>query len=258
MKRAFKDEAMKKNRMVARVVAVFAIIGSMCGGCSLHNPKPYGDERQLFLPGQRELVFAVAPTENVSGESQVDPLLNSDLVFADLQRVHGLTVIPVDRVAEVYASLKIDKVETEAQAFEICDDLGCDGLIIPTVTAYDPYDPPKVGGSLQLFLKPGSGWQQPRLDPHELDRAPRPTADTPMTPQWLVQVVGMFDANDGTVRDRIHAYEAGRYDPNGPLGDKEMYVSMDRYCSFVYHELIAQLLEQIRPALNPPPAVAGT
>jgi hypothetical protein len=52
----------------------------------------------------------------------------------------------------------------------------------------------------------------------------------------------MFDAANGSVRDRLRRYAAGRHDPAGPLGEKEYYVSMDRYCGFVYSELIDQLV----------------
>jgi hypothetical protein len=52
----------------------------------------------------------------------------------------------------------------------------------------------------------------------------------------------MFDAANGSVRDALHAYAAGRNDPLGPMGAKEYLASMDRYCGFVYHELIGQLV----------------
>jgi len=143
---SFKDEVMPKIRMTVLVTSflAFAI------GCS--SQKPYGEEEQLFLPGTHRQVWAVAPAINLSGQSQIDPLLQSDLVYQELQKVRGLTVIPVDRVVEVYASLKIDKVQSERQAYDICRLLGCDGLVVPTVTAYDPYDPPKFGASVQLFV----------------------------------------------------------------------------------------------------------
>ncbi len=76
-------------------------------GCS-HQPKPYGEEQQLFLPGAQRQVWAIAPAINISGQRQIDPLLQSDLVYQEVQQVHGLTAIPVDRVVEVYASLKIN------------------------------------------------------------------------------------------------------------------------------------------------------
>jgi hypothetical protein len=230
------------------MLGIVALAAFWSPGCNtLPPPKPYGVEGQMFLPGRRTLVWAVAPTLNISGQSHIDPLLQSDLVFSELQQVRGLTVIPVDRVVEVYASVHIDKVESEAEAAKICDLLGCDGLIVPTVSAYDPYDPPKMGASLQLFAKPGTVQQTQLLDPHELDRSPTVDPMDLPRPQRLVQVVGMFDAVDGTVRARAQAYATGRTDPNGPMGDREVYLDMSRYGGFVYHELIRQLLGQLGP-----------
>jgi hypothetical protein len=83
------------------------------------------------------------------------------------------------------------------------------------------------------------------IDPRALARAARPQAnDSLPEPQSgpFVQAVGMFDATNGSVRDALLAYAMGRNDPAGPLGPKEYFVSMDRYCGFVYHELIGKLL----------------
>jgi hypothetical protein len=214
----------------------------MSAGCSWHQ-KPYGEEQQSFLPGEHRQVWAVAPTINISGESQIDPLLQSDLVYQEMQKVHGLTVIPVDRVVEVYISMKIDKIQNERQANDICQVLGCDGLIVPTITAYDPYDPPKFGASLQLFVKPGTFQKMPTIDPRQLERSAT-TVPLPKMPQThnMAQVVELYDAADGTVRDQVTAYSKGRTDPNGPLGSQEIIMSMDRYCAFGYHELLNELL----------------
>jgi hypothetical protein len=245
--RSFKDEAMNRNGILCSALIVLATLCGMAG-CTTHKPKAYGEERQLFLPTSRPLVWAVAPTLNLSGQGHVDPLLQSDLVFQELQQVHGVTVLPVNRVAEVYASLKIDRVQSEAQAFQVCTLLGCDGLVVPTVTIFDPYDPPKMGASLQLFLLPGS-WDrnQSWINPHELERSPTPGKPPSLSPRGMRQAVGMYDAATGTVIDRANAYAAGRSDPNGPLGPREIFVSMDRYCGFVYHELIVQLLDGLAP-----------
>jgi hypothetical protein len=54
----------------------------------------------------------------------------------------------------------------------------------------------------------------------------------------------MFDGANGTVRDGVEAFARGRSDPSGPLGSKEYFVNMDRYCSFAYHSLIAELISQ--------------
>jgi len=153
----------------------------------------------------------------------------------------------VNRVAEVYAGLNIDRVASQEQAELVCEMLGADGLLIPTVTAYDPYDPPKLGASLQLFGKPAQARQKKNVDPRELSRraAPGETESLPARPNFL-QVVGMFDAANGSVRDAVADYAKGRNDPGGPLGANEYLVSMDRYSGFVYHVLIAELMNHPR------------
>jgi len=76
---------------------------------------------------------------NLSGVTQVDPIIQADLLYAQVQQTAGLNVIPVNRVVEVFAALKIEQVQSEEQAAIICDVLGCDALLIATITAYDPY-----------------------------------------------------------------------------------------------------------------------
>jgi hypothetical protein len=44
----------------------------------------------------------------------------------------------------------------------------------------------------------------------------------------------------------------GRTDPNGPMSVKEIYVSMDRYCGFVYHQLLSELLADLIPKPKQP------
>ncbi len=241
----------RSSSAIRRVLGATLVFGAaLVGGCHGPQPKPYTQEtHRLFLPGSHAQVWAIAPTLNISGEKQVDPLLQSDLVFQELQGVAGLTVVPVNRVAEVYASLKIDKIESEKEAFEVCDLLGCDALVVPAVTAYDPYDPPKLGASLQVFIKPGAYEQTPRLDVHDLQRSPTPEGYEPMAaPHQLVQAVGIFDAAQGSVRIEALDYSKGRSDPNAPMGERIVFMSMDRYCGFVYHELIADVINQLTPA----------
>jgi len=214
-------------------------------GCS-HGPQ-YGTEVPVYLPGKHRQVWAVAPAINLSGQAEVDPLLQADDLYEQLQQVHGLTVVPVNRVAQVYAALKLDKVQSVEQAMLVCDALGCDALLVPTVTAYDPYDPPKFGASVQLFRKPKDFGKPPNVDIRALASAaaPPPVQSLPQQASFK-QSVGMFDAANGSVREALLEYARGRNDPAGPLGNREYLLSMDRYCGFVYHELIVDLLRKMR------------
>ncbi len=229
-----------------RLVVMLAFVGAiqLLVGCKHDAPK-YGTELQLSLPGVQRQTWAIAPTIDLSGE-HVDPLLQSDIVFSQMQQVRGLTVIPVNRVIEVFTSLKIDHIQSEDQAAVVCDLLGCDALVVPTVTIYDPYNPPKLGASLQLFQK--MTYARPAaIDPQELAREATPDLQQslPATGNF-VQAVGMFDAQNGSTREALLMYTEGRHDPAGPLGSKEYLVNMDRYCGFVYSSLIRDLMYRLR------------
>ena len=225
------------------VTTAIAGLGLALTGCA--KPAPvYGREQTRSLTTRHRQVWAVAPAINLSGEKGVDPFLQADLVFQQLQQVQGVTAIPVNRVAEVYATLRIDRVTSPEQAALVCDLLKCDGLIVPTVTIFDSYNPPKLGGAMQLFVKPGTFVRAPNVDPRELAKMASPRTVDAMPPAGndVVQTVGMFDAANGSVRDRLHLYAAGRNDPIGPMGEKEYYMNMDRYCGFAYSELIEQII----------------
>jgi hypothetical protein len=240
------EGAMTTTRWIAVITLIIAAcLLSTTGGCAAKE-KQYGRERQLTLPGNQTRVWAVAPVINLSGQPGVDPLLQADVLYQHLQTVQGLTIVPVDRVAAVYSAVGIEQVQTPEQAKAVIDMLGCDALIVATVTQYDPYNPPKFGGALQLFEKDAGG-RMPPPDPRELLRSgsPPPEQAMPQDPQF-VQVVGMFDAQNGTVRDALMAYAQGRHEPAGPMGLKEYFVNMDRFCGFAYHSLLESLLVQLQ------------
>ncbi len=250
---------MKKHKLyipLKPVLVIATAAACMLPGCARKTPE-WGKEVPLVVPENRGEVWAVAPAINLSGQREVDPLLQSDILYQQLQEVRGLTVIPVDRVVEAYAGLKLQKVQSPEQASLVCEVLGCDALVVATVTAYDPYDPPKFGGSLAVFHRT-AGRQEQNIDPRDLARAAAPPAGEPPPSiagnANVAQAIGMFDANNGSVRDALFGYAKGRNDPLGPLGQREYLVSMDRYTGFAYHTLIEQLF---RSAGRPSKASLG-
>jgi hypothetical protein len=227
------------------------LLASLLAGCV--GPPKYGEEKQITLSDGTHPIWAVAPAVNLSGEASVDPILQADLLFQQLQAVNNLTVIPVNRVVQVYAALHITKVESEEQAAIVCQQLGCDALVVPTMTVYDPYNPPKMGAALQLL---GSGTSMARannVDARELIRQATPleTEALPSHPGFI-QVVGMYDAANGSVRDAVLRYAKGRNDPTGPYASNEYLVDRDRYSGFVYHTLLEQMVGRV--AAQPPAA----
>ena len=232
-----------KMRSIWMAAAVLAV------GCA---PVPYPVERQqTFYAGHP--VWAVAPAVNLSGEHAVDPILQADLLYHQLGAVNNVTLIPVDQVVKVYAALRIDKVQSPEQAAVVCEQLGCDALIVPTVTIYDPYNPPKMSASIALLPRTPGGGDAPKVDARALVREASPAQDQalPGHPPF-VQVVGMYDSVNGSVHNAVLAFAAGRTDPTEPLGAGDYFVDMDRYSEFVWHTLIGQLLDRVSPPPPPP------
>ena len=231
----------------------------LAAGCTPPPPKEYGREGVVTLSTSRPQVWAVAPAINLSGQPSVDPLLQADLVFQQLQQIQGLTVIPVDRVVGVYVALGIDQVQSAEQAMLVCERLGADALVVPAVTAWEPYDPPKMGATLSLFTLPGSFSTPADVDPRVLARraTPLPGSALPAPgPDGFYQASGMYDAANGTVREALFRHAHGRTEPLGPFGAREFLVSSDRYASFVYRQLTLRLFDQLfhlqSPALAAP------
>ena len=227
----------RRSLLAAAVTAVAAV------GCSMDKKPPlYGRESALMLPGKKRQIWAVAPAINLSGQRDVDPLLQADLAFEQMQQIGGLTMVPVNRVAQVYVAMGIENAQSPEQAAQVCEALGADALVVPTVTIFDPYSPPKFGGALQLFRRVSTAPPRAARDGEAQQAAGQIVAPG----LELVQAVGMYDAANGSVRDAVLVYAQGRHDPVGPMGAKEYLASMDRFCGFAYRSLAESLLYELR------------
>lgn len=211
-------------------------------GCT--SPPEYGQETLTYAPRYGPRTIAIAPAINLSGQSAPDALLQADIVYQQMQQVRGVTVIPVNRVVQVCAGLGIQDIDSREQAVAICEALGADALAVPTITIFDPYDPPKMGASLQLFVAKYRD-RNGGLDVRQLSRAPveGPVQSLPKNADFI-QAARLFDASSGTTRDRLSGYAAGRNDPAGPMGEREFFLNMDRYAAFVWHELIDEVFDR--------------
>ena len=234
------------------IPVIMALLLLPLWGCQ--HEQPYGTETRLRLPrGTGREVWAVAPAIDLSGENLIDPLLQGDVLFREVQTVSGLTALPVNRAAQAYAALGIRQVQSQADADLVLSALGATGLLVPTVTIYDPYDPPKVGATLTLFRRSGK-LQPPAKEgrtPRDLarDALPPPGSTLPVNfAPGTVQATGVFDAANGSIRAALADYAEGRYDPRGPAAEREYLLSADRYSGWVYFELLQDLIKNFHEA----------
>src|SRR6202020_2303411 len=94
---------------------------------------------------------AVSTAINLSGNRDFDVLTVSDALFEELQQVGGFNVLPLNKTLAAMQRLEIRTIDSPLTAQKLAEFLEVDTLVIPSVTAYDPYNPPKMGMILQLY-----------------------------------------------------------------------------------------------------------
>ncbi len=217
----------------------------------------------------RTPVWAVAPLRNESGVSVVDSLTVTDQLARQVHSVEGLDVIPVNRTIAAMRALRMEDIYSPADARRLAEALGADAIIVGTMTAWDPYDPPKIGLSLALFAQDGS----PML---RAARAPlaTPASDTPET--FALETSGrdmtiggsefsdepiatasehLDGANHG-VQMLVKNYASGRHETVSALGWRRYLASMPLYTDFASYRLVGRLLEAEQRRVGGPIAQA--
>lgn len=186
-------------------------------------------ETILTSPYRGACTFAVAPVINQSGSRDFDPLAVSDTLFAQLQLVNGLTVLPLNKTLAAMERLHIRAIDSPQTAQRLAQAMGADGIVIAAVTAYDPYRPPTVGMVIQLYTAESFAPTIPSALPPEpearqIGGAPLPTAEpNPPAPatatspadnlllqQPVAQAAAMFPANNQTVLAELRDFARGR------------------------------------------------
>ena len=243
--------------MVARLCCrtlLVGLIGITLVGCS--KPKRPAAKRSPY-PGPRVLALTLAA--NQSGVETLEPRAVTEAFFSELQQVRGFQIVPVNRTLAAMAALELDRLSSPAQAMQLAEALGADGIIATAVTQYDPYFPPHVGLIVQLYDRQsrlsGTGPRTRDLDPIELTRQPRPFEIEPSdAPSPTTTVVRIVDVDQDEVVAAVQRYAADRSGRDRPAGWKN-YTRGRNFLRFAAHEMIAQLLdlEQARLRAEAPP-----
>lgn len=210
------------------------------GGCGF-GPPPLDQPKRFPTPYPAIKTWAVVPLRNETGTTQADGTAMADRLTQQLQQVEGIRVLPVNRVLEAMTATEITALDSTAKVYRLMEVLGVDGLLIGTLSAWDPYEPPKIGLTVQLYSREVSDPAAP--DPRKLTRA--------ATDDWLpgiresrqpiATVSQHFDAADGDTLRYLQHYAHGRVPPDSPAGWRRYLLSMDLYAEFVSHEVMRRL-----------------
>lgn len=218
-------------------------------GCGIWK----GDDKPMIhanlrTPYPADKVWAVAPMANESGVSVVDTLHISDLLTEEVAQIDGIDVLPVQRVLEAFRAMNIGQLQSPSEAQEVVRLLGVDGLIAGTIITYDPYNPPKLGLTLQLYTVDGTGTSDVD-DIRKLQNSPSDSYIIGIQTfrQPVASVSTVLNAADNGVREDLRAYAEGKIQQHSSaLGWEKYLMDMDLYTQYVGHRLLEQMLRDER------------
>jgi len=247
----------RQDAMTSKQV-MLTLMMLLLGGCGLMQPKAADP---LAAPYASRRVWAVAPLRNESGSLHADGLMFADRFARALENAQGLDTLPVNRTLEAMQALRMEQITSPAEAMQLMHALGADGLVVGTLTAYDPYDPPKVGIAMELYLNRDVEALE-MLDPRLLAEAavdPSPRRTSPQRRQPVSVASAFLDAADPMVRQQLKRYAVDRGKANDPRfklfteqdDHWRLYrISIDLYAEFVGYEMSRRLLDVERQRLS--------
>ncbi|MFI4883003.1 MAG: hypothetical protein ACIAQU_10505 [Phycisphaerales bacterium JB064] len=221
-------------------------------GCAKQDPlRPPQQLISPYASTPAEPVWAVVPLRNESGTTAVDVLALSDTLVATITQARGLRALPLNRSLDAMRAMEMAHPQTPADLDRLARTLGADGVIVGSVTAYDPYEP-IVGISLGLYARPGAlahaGSEELDIDTRQLREQPT-EYDYFGTQQAqgrgpASSVMMVLDGRDHDVKMRVRRYAEGRSEQVSSLGWERYLRSMPDYERFVTFEAIGQLLQR--------------
>lgn len=205
-----------------------------------------------------DVLWAVVPPVNESGTSLVDALAVGDALVGVVTEIQGVAALPVNRTLAAMRGIGVDRISTPEQVRQLAEAMGVDGVVVSSITAWDPYDPPVIGLSLALYARSGAMRGQ---SPVELD--PKALATAASDAEFLARSsfgsgpvsVSMehLDARNHQTQMYVREFAQGRSDAASALNWRIYFASMDLYTQFAAYHGVRRLLanEWMRTARGP-------
>ncbi len=213
-------------------------------GCNNADKGPEMVFRNPYRPNV--WTVAVVPFKNDSGSTAFDTISMTDEFFTELASVQdNIQVLSVNHVLAAQNKLGLTKIRNEDDLSAVAEEIGADALFVGKITRYQPYQPPLIGITVQVFEQRQPGQNQPiegeGFDPSQLTRQPT-TFELDSSPvlKAVVQVNDVFDAANKDVIRQVEQYSATLAE-DSPLGINKVLTSSG-YMRFVSHQVIGRLL----------------
>ncbi len=249
------------TRRFTRALGACSILLLVLTGCE-STPPEFNAPRALVAPPYSidpgpELVWAVAPLLNESGVAAAPAERVSDALVGQIEQVDGLAAVPLNRSIAAMRSLGLSAISTPDEAIALGRTLGVDAVVAGSISSWDPYDPPRIGLALALFIMPGSPMASPSPapvvdagppDPVLLQASPveRPMAGDQWDARPATVVSEELDASNHAVQMAVKEFAEGRSPTVSALGWRRYLASMPLYAEFACFRLTDRLLDAER------------
>lgn len=187
------------------------------------------------------MTIAVAPAVNLSGSTAIDPERFADLMASELLLVDGVTVVPVSRVLAALGSEGRRGVESPAHAMSLLDRLGVDAILVFAVTEYDPYDPPSIGITAQLFGERRGARGVEANGESVSGIEPGREAEAKARAGLLAQSQRSYHASHQRVVQELQDFAASRGGDSSPYGWRRFTVSQAEFIRYCCHATLRSL-----------------
>ncbi len=249
-------------RAAAAVLAACAVLVGL-GACAARTQQltPPAVLSSPYDTSRGEVLWAVVPLRNETGTTTLDAFAISDKVVAAASQVRGVRALPLNRTIATMRALSMTQLADPADAKRLATEMGVDGLIVGSITAYDPYNPPTLGLSLALYARPGAmdTGGVTTIDTRTLQYQPTdyhyfPRSSFKESPASVISV--HLDGKNHQVLMDVQNYARGRHDPTSAYGWKRYLASMDLFTEFAAWHAVGRLIdhEWIRLARSTSPA----
>lgn len=221
-------------------VTLYVIFCVSLVGCS----RQAASTTQIRNPWLGSMRIAVAPALNFSGSRNFDAEIVADIMASELSHVDGFVVIPVSRVLAVLAQQGRDRIQSPAHAIEIMHQLGAEAILVFAVTEYDPYEPPIVGITAQVYGSANNN-DISGFDPIQASRVASPVGvrSVATTDEPVAQSSQVFNAAHEPVVRALKVFARLRSTDDSAFGWEKYMVSQQHYLRFCCQATIKELVQ---------------
>jgi hypothetical protein len=235
--------------LIGVLAGSFTLVGCQSGPKDADGLEAPTTARSPYAFGQTSAIWAIAPLRNESGTSACDPLEISDKVAQAVGQVRGLRALPLNRTLEAMRALEMAAVNSPEDALKLASELGADGIVVGSITAYDPYNPPTIGLNLVLIGRPGRLERKDSkpMDPMELryqSQGSKVAATTAWPTNRLSTISVVLDGKNNQVLGDLRTYAMGRSEGRSALGWRRFLASIDFYAEFAAWHSVSTLIEE--------------